>query len=66
VFPTGLSVGAGDVHEGAPRNEKEKEIWATYDPATAEGAPISLQLVGYVGHDEATLGALEAVVEALK
>ncbi|KLT42912.1 amidase [Cutaneotrichosporon oleaginosum] len=66
VFPTGLVVESGDVHEGSPRNDKEKEIWDTYDPATAEGAPISLQLVGYVGQDEATLAALRVVIAAME
>lgn len=67
IFPTGLVVDPVlDRHEGTPRSDKEKEIWDSFDAEVSVGAPISLQLVGYIGYEEATLAALRQVVEALK
>lgn len=67
IFPTGLVVDpAVDKHEGTPRSNKEKEIWDSFDAEMSVGAPISLQLIGYIAHEEATLAALRQVVAALK
>lgn len=69
VFPTGLHVDASDSKDKqdipTPRNPQEKEIYSTYDPDVAVGAPLCLQVVGYVGHEEETLDAMQKIVDAV-
>jgi amidase len=66
VFPTGLFVDKNDKKDSyQPRNDKEKEIYATYDPAVAEGAPLCLQVVGYIGLEEETLDSMKKIVDAV-
>ncbi|TXT15067.1 uncharacterized protein COLE_01260 [Cutaneotrichosporon oleaginosum] len=66
VFPTGLFVDENDKKDtNKPRNEKEEEIYASYDPAKAQGAPLCLQVVGYIGHEEETLDAMKTIVNAV-
>lgn len=67
VFPTGLFVDKSDCKPEThkPRNEKEKEIYSTYDPKVAQGAPLCLQVIGYIGHEEETLDAMKKIVHAV-
>ncbi|BEJ08344.1 hypothetical protein CcaverHIS641_0504290 [Cutaneotrichosporon cavernicola] len=66
VFPTGLFVDKNDTKDDyKPRNEQEKEVYETYDPVKAEGAPLCLQVVGYIGHEEDTLDAMKQIVDAV-
>lgn len=69
MFPTGLKVDKQDVKDKQdgykPRNDKEKEIYSTYDPEVAQGAPLCLQVIGYVGHEEETIDAMKKIVNAV-
>ncbi|OCF78787.1 hypothetical protein I204_00731 [Kwoniella mangroviensis CBS 8886] len=68
IFPTGQFVDATkDAKDTSytPCNESEKIIWDSYDAGQSSGAPISLQVTGYIGHDEATLVALEKIVKVI-
>lgn len=70
VFPTGMFVDPALDKEDpgyTSRNEKEKYVRDTYDADVSVGAPICLQVVGYLGYEEETLDALkkiDAVVNA--
>ncbi|GMK54264.1 hypothetical protein CspeluHIS016_0108500 [Cutaneotrichosporon spelunceum] len=70
VFPTGLFVDPAVDKEDAgftPRNGKEKYVRDTYNADVSVGAPLCLQVVGYLGYEEETLDALkriDAVVNA--
>ncbi|WWD07194.1 hypothetical protein V865_005291 [Kwoniella europaea PYCC6329] len=68
IFPTGQFVDATkDAKDTSyrPSNESERVIWDSYDAEQSSGAPISLQVSGYIGHDEATLVALENIVKVI-
>jgi len=65
VFPTGLFVTEQDVETYTPRNEQEKQVRDTYDPKVSIGAPLCLQVIGYLGYDEEAMAALKLVVEAV-
>ncbi|BEI81396.1 hypothetical protein CcaverHIS002_0205560 [Cutaneotrichosporon cavernicola] len=70
VFPTGMFVDPAIDQEDAgytPRNDKDKYVRDTYDAQVSVGAPLCLQVVGYLGYEEETLDALkkiDAVVNA--
>lgn len=70
MFPTGLFVDPALDKEDpsyTPRNDKEKYVRETYDAEYSVGAPLCLQVVGYLGYEEETLDALkkiDAVVHA--
>ncbi|EIW63987.1 general amidase GmdA [Trametes versicolor FP-101664 SS1] len=71
VFPVGrfraaghaAAADAGAVDE--PRNETERVVRAEWDPATYDGIPVSLQLVGKRLNEERLLGMLGRVEDAL-
>jgi len=68
VFPTGLFVDPKlDKEDGSykPRNEKEKYVYDNYDAEKQAGAPLSLQLITYHGHEEEVIHALRKVVACL-
>jgi amidase len=56
-----------DVEDGSykTRNDKEKDTYATYDCDVAQGAPLCLQVVGYVGHEEETMDGMKKIVAAV-
>ncbi|CAK9786273.1 putative amidase [Cutaneotrichosporon oleaginosum] len=70
IFPTGLFVDPAvdkEDPEYTPRNEKDKYVRDTYDADVSIGAPLCLQVVGYLGYEEETLDAfkkIDAVVNA--
>lgn len=70
MFPTGLFVDPALDKEDSnyqSRNEKEAYVRETYDADYFVGAPLCLQVVGYLGYEEETLDALkkiDAVVRA--
>ncbi len=70
VFPVGRFRAAGHARADAgavdePRNETERVVRAEWDPATYDGIPVSLQLVGKRLNEERLLGMLGRVEDAL-
>lgn len=67
VFPTGLFCDTSDTHDSSikPRNDTEKDIWDSYDPAVQAGAPLCLQVVGQMGYEEDTMWAMRQIVNAV-
>lgn len=68
MFPTGLHVDPVLDAEGSytPRNDDEAHVYATYDANKQVDAPIALQVIGYVGHEEETLAAMKAIAEVVQ
>lgn len=68
MFPTGLFCAENDKQPSSakPRNDVEKGIWDSYDPSVQVGAPLCLQVIGQIGHEEDTMWAMKQIVKTVQ